>query len=308
MGHEVTIGTRTFMLEEPLYRKIELLSQRVTAEHPKQDSFIAIDGRTGSGKTNASLVCAGIAQKLTGRTPHLFFSSGTTLEYAQKTEKQLIILDEPSLDLLARDWQANNAKDFLRLLNTMRRKRHYFVVNLANFWHFPEHLVVDRLNGLMHMDHRPGNLGRGVWIRSNKIERLWNDYKKLHKRNFFNLKSFRFYVPYIMEDGTLEEMDIYVEEKAHATYNDYESLKDRAIASINQGKDKSNPHKVKLNELRYKLGTLDFEKLKKGGVTKQIFASMIGVDSVRLREWRLLDKNEPKNDDSTRENGVLEGI
>lgn len=311
VGKEITLGTRKLMLELPAARKIEILSERVIKEHPKQDSFIAIDGKTGSGKTNTSLVLAGYAAQLTGRKIHLFFTSASTLRFAQRTEKQLIILDEPSLDLLARDWQANNARDFLRLLNTMRRKRHFFIVNLANFWHFPEHLVVDRLNGLIHMDHNPQSLGRCVWIRQNKIESLWNDYKKLHKRNFYKYKSFRFYTPYIMEDGTLEQLDIFVEEKPHATYNDYERLKDNSIRDINNPSVKNgkiDKNLKKLLELRKKIGGLDFKKL---GITHSLLAQTLGIQRRTLLEWRNCDVNDPKSTISeppAKENEVFEEI
>lgn len=295
---EVIIGGKTFNPEDRLIKKLDLLCDRVTKEHPKQDSTIGIDSKTGGGKTNASILYAGYVKQKTGRPINLFFTTESALRFAQSTEQQLIILDEPSLDLLARDWASGLSKDFLRLLNTMRRKRHFFIINFANFWLFPEHLVVDRLNGLVHMD--PKQLGRGVWIRQNKLEKLWNDYKKLRQRNFNKYKSFRFWLPYIMEDGIFENLDITIEGKPHCTYEDYEELKDKSIQGINKDKKKNNAELKKLLDLRHRIAHANWSKY---GITQEQLGQLLNFSTVRFREWRNIDmdrhdlvENLDKND------------
>ena len=287
---EVTIGGRTFSLEDKLLKKINILMKRVTVEHPKQDSFLAIDSKTGGGKTNTSLIISGLVSKELSRKINLFFTTKSALTFAKATEKQLIILDEPSLDMMARDWASDLAKNFLRLLNTMRRKRHFFIVNLANFWIFPEALVVDRLNGLIHMN--PKQLGRAVWVRPNRLESLWNDYKKRHERNFNKYKSFRMYFPRFIDNGGFEALDISVEGHEHATYDQYEDLKDLATESIDK-KPNKDKNLMKLLQLRLKIARVDWRGL---GLNKSIIASKLGIDPKRLQEWIKIDLNNPNID------------
>jgi len=192
--------------------------------------------------------------------------------------------------MMARDWASKTAKDFLRLSNTMRRKRHFFIINLVNFWHFPQDLIVDRLNGLLHMVLKDnGTPGKALYIRQKKLESLWNDYKKLNKRRFFHYKSFRIDFPYIMEDGTFEKLDITIEGKPHCTYNDYEMLKDAAIRRINTTSELPKDTK-KLLDLRLRLGRVDWKSL---GINAEIIAAKLGIASARLREWRKIDLNNP---------------
>lgn len=292
VGVEVKLGDKVFMLEQKMYKKVMLLCKRVMQDHPKQDSTLGINGRTGTGKTNLAVIIAGLASQQTGRTINLFFSSAATLEFAQRTENQLIILDEPSLDMLARDWASQTAKNFLRLTNTMRRKRHFFIINLVNFWHFPQDLVVDRLNGLCHMYLKSnGSPGKFLYIRQKKLESLWNDYKKLNKRRFFHYKSFRGDIPYVMEDGTFEKLNISVDNKPNATYNDYEMLKDKAIASINKQDVKKDKTMIKLLTLRQKIGKADFSKL---GLTKVQMAHLLGITVNDFAKWSRIDLDNPE--------------
>lgn len=311
---DITLGNRTFAFEDRGIMKLDLLCDRVTKEHPKQDSSIGIDGKTGSGKTDLAVVIAGYVKQKTGRDIHLFFTTQSTLRFAQRTERQLIILDEPSLDFLSKDWATTGAKDFFRLLNTMRRKRHFFIVNFANFWNFPQQLVIDRLNGLFHLYLKANGMpGKFLYIRQKNLEDLWNDYKKLNKRNFFKYKSFRGDFPYILEDGTFELLDITVEDTPHATYQDYEQLKDDSIKSIGVEAKKSKKFlkiELELRELKRRIATIDIKNIK----TKQELAFAIGIAPRNVQMWaknpvytpNFLEKEAFEEDDDANINTIGE--
>ncbi len=281
-----------FAFEKKLYAKIYTMCKRITRKHPVLDACLTNSGYEGDGKTNTSLVEAIIAQKLIGKTSiHLFFKTSSCIKFAQKTKQKIIILDEPSFESLSTDSSSNLNKDFLRLTSTMRKKRHFFIINFAKFWKFPEFLVVDRALGMIHMDSKNGkDPGRFIYVRKKNLEILWNGKKKLNKMLYNKTRAFGGRIPYLMEntgkyDGSIfENFKIQVEDVMNATIEMYDKEKDRAIESI--GKVKKNKKQIvvddKLLDLRKKIATLNDIP----GLTQEQVASHLGVNSGRLREWK----------------------
>lgn len=279
-----------FAFEKRLYKKLSIMCKRITKEHPKYDACLINDGYEGEGKTNTSLVEAIIALDMIKDTSiHLFFKTSSCIEFAKMNDKKIIILDEPSLESLARDG-TNMNKDFLRLTSTMRKKRHFFIINFAKFWIFPEFLVVDRALGMVHIDSRQGkDPGRFIYIRKKKLEKLWNAKKKSNKRLYKKLKSFGGRLPYLMEE-IFDKFEIQVEGVMNATMEDYDNEKDKAIESI--GETKKSKLQIlqdkRYNNIKKKIGDLP-DKL---GVTNKQLADALGIMTRRLREWRELEIKE----------------
>jgi len=243
--------------------------------------------------TNTSLVEAAIVKNLTGRKINLFFSTESARKFMQTHTNQLVILDEPSLDALASDANTGNVKNLLRLTSTMRKFRNFLIINFAKFWKFPEFLVVDRALGMVHLYSRHGtDPGRFLYIRKKNLEQLWNDYKKSGKRNYAKLKSFGGRMPFVM-DKEFNKLDIRVEDIEHATLDDYNREKDKAIAGIGVKKSKKELKlERELRELKYKVTNLT-----KVGVNVNKIAQALGVHSRKVYEWRKIYAPMSENPD-----------
>ena len=90
-----------------LLQKIELMIARVTKKNPKQDAVLQVEGPEGSGKTTMSIGIAYYISLRTGRPfseQNVFFDTKKALDFAQNTEAQIIIFDEPALDVLSSQW------------------------------------------------------------------------------------------------------------------------------------------------------------------------------------------------------------
>lgn len=276
-----------FAFEKRLYKKLQIMCDRIIKKHPTLDACLANDGYEGDGKTNSSLVEAIIAQAMIKDTSiHLFFKTSSCIDFAKKTERKIIILDEPSFESLSTDSTTKLNKDFLRLTSTMRKKRHFFIINFAKFWKFPEFLIVDRALGMVHMDSRHGkDPGRFKYIRKRALEKLWNAKKKQNKRIYNKLKSFGGRMPYLMEE-IFENFNIQVENTKNATIDDYDKEKDLAIESIGEKKNLTKTeikNNDKIAELKQKVASI--WRHKQFNMTQEQLALALEINSRRLREW-----------------------
>jgi hypothetical protein len=219
---------------------------------------------------------------LTGRPIHLFFRLEEMMKFAQKTEKQIIIWDEPALDSLSTDQLNTLNRDMLRLFMTIRKKQHFFIINFTKFWKFPEYMIVDRALGMIHVySRREMEIGRYLYIPKRNLERLWNDYRKQKKRNYKAFTLFHGTFPEVMEEY-FECFDISIGNKDHCTLKDYEEQKDIGINSIGDNKSKMSKKELalwkKINGLRLRVA------LAKGEIREK-FAQSLGINRTRLIEW-----------------------
>lgn len=289
-------GDCSYHIEERLHKKLLLLEERCTRKKQKQNSYIIVHGPTGDGKTNTSLIIAHHAKLNTNRKVHLFFRLQPLIDFEKKNDEAIVIYDEPSLDALSTDSLTTLNRDFFRLINTGRKKRHYNIINLTKFWKFSEELVVDTALGFVHMNTKGGSdPGRFVYIRQKNLEKLWNDYKTHKKRNYIRYKSFGGWFPLIEQyydklDITLHGKDGEIIE--HSTFKDYEMMKDKAIESIGDNK------KISKRELQYQRSLIELRRKVAGLWLKGVFSQLelagkLGISPVRLREWAKMDSNDP---------------
>lgn len=274
-----------YSLEKRLVRKLDFMIARCEQDNPKRDAALIVEGAEGEGKTDSSLACAYYVKKKTGRTITLFFSLTTLVEYAKTHDRGNYIWDEPALDALKQDWYKKSNADLMRLLMTARKKRHFYFFNFTKFYKFSEYIVVDRSLGMIHMYSRNEiEPGRFVYVRKKHLEGLYLGWSRSKKRLYKKFSSFRGSFPNI--EKFWDEMDITVigydgQTYQHATYDDYNREKDKAISSIGREnileKDK---WKEELYILRRKLSNLRFP-IK----TQTEFAQNISTPLQTFRDW-----------------------
>jgi hypothetical protein len=281
-----------YALENKLIKRLDAFADMVTRKKRIQDVLFCVHGRTGQGKTNTSLICAHYIAWKTNREIDLFFSTQDAGEFAKKTRKKIIVIDEPSLDSLSRDQMTKVNKDFMRLLNTMRQKRHVIIVNITRFWRFPFDLVVDRSLAMINMFTREGKVpGRFHYIRQKNLERLWDTYQRQKKKDFGKLKAFGGNFPERMETVDkktgkrwFDLMHININCKKDCTYEDYKSERDKVVESI--GKTELNKTDIKNNE------KLELERffiwvlIKLFAPSLQDGAAIVRRDPRRIREYK----------------------
>lgn len=270
-----------YSLEKKLVRKLDLMIQRCTNKVSRKDALLIVEGDEGEGKTNSSEAIAYYVKYKTKRDINMFFRLQSMIDFATTTQEKIIIWDEPSLDFLSNDWYKETSKDLIRMLMTCRKKRHFFIFNLTKFYKFHEYIVVDRALGMLHMYTRKSKQsGRFVYIRKKNLENIYNDYRKSHKRNYAKHRSFGGSFPII--ENKIGKLGMFAEGEKVKSLDDYERLKDIAIASISR--KKSNPFKEELKKLKHRIG-----KLKPPILTKEELAKQLGIDTRNLFNWRDLD-------------------
>lgn len=289
-----------YKLEKRLLKKMKIMCDRCTDKNLKKDALLVNEGGEGEGKTNSSIAEAGVIKHLTGREIHLFFKAEQLIKFAQNNEEKIIIYDEPSLDTLSTDQMSSLVKNLLRLFMTVRKKRHFFILNLTKFYKFPEYLVVDRSLGMVHMYSRKEiEAGRFVYVKKKNLEELWTQYTKGKKRSYGKLASFRGKFPEVMNKH-FKKLDVTVNGRPHATLKVYEEEKDKAIQSIGEKKTKQEIIAIKkLNSLRFLIAQFH----KETGVEQQKIAKLLKIHPKRLREWAQIN---PESTDLLEKEGFEE--
>jgi hypothetical protein len=271
----VRITDKKIPLNASLVQKFDLLIYRIMRKKPKQDAVITIEGAEGSGKTTMSILLAYYVHYITGKPfsdKNVFSETREAIDFAQSTEGQIIIFDEPALDVLSAEWWKEVQKDLIKLLMLSRKKRHFIIFNITKFYKFPEYLVVDRASCMLHIyeyQYQNQNRPNFSYIGKNFLENLYNDFRRRRERNYKKFSLFTDHFPDVLDPA----MEYNVLD--HFNVDEYEKKKDKAILSI--GKKMKNPDK----ELKGKLGGLKFP------IKNQIeFAKLLHTTPKTLRNWR----------------------
>ena len=274
--NKIIIDGEEFVLEKQLVRKLDRVVKGITQENPKEDAVFINEGKEGKGKSNSAIVEALYVKIKTRRQVHLFFRLEKLIEFAKSTSKKIIIWDEPSLDSLSTEQVSKLNRNMLRLFMTVRKKRHFFIINYTKFWKFPEYIIVDRSNGMVHM--REDQIGRFLYIRKKRLEFLWNEYRTKHRRSYRKAMSFGGRMPLILGE-LFDKLKFHVNDISNATYKDYEKFKDEAIESIGKRTGKLDKNTIKLDQLRKKISEIK-------GISQVELAQQLGMSTSRLREWK----------------------
>lgn len=290
-----------YYLDPQLIKKIEVMIKRCETNKTKKDALLINEGAEGEGKTNSSCAEAYLIKYSTGRQIHLFFRLKTMIDYSKNNERKICIWDEPSLDSLSTDQQNKLNKNLIRLLMTVRIKRHFFIFNLTKFFKFSEYIVVDRCLGLIHMYSRKEiEPGRFVYIRRRNLEKLYTTYHASKRRLYKKLKSFRGSFPDILEtkfnlmDITVHGIDRVIE---HCTLADYELEKNKAISMIGE-EEKVNKDLIKLKTLKYRCSLL-----KPPINNRHEIAKTLGISLRTLENWQHQSPDKEKDSETLEKEG-----
>jgi len=272
------------MIDQRYVKKIKLMNDRCTRDNKENDSVLIIEGREGTGKTNASVFTAGMVKLIRPAPIHLFFNLDPMIKHAQSTSGQILIWDEPALDSLTSDRLNTLNKNLMKLLMTCRAKRHFIIINITDFTKFDPYIVIERPIGFVHL--YKGKVGHGCYLRFSKLERLrqlWVDKKR---RVYNKLKSFYLDFPLVREDD-FNSLDMTINGLAHATLKDYKKMKDQAIASI--GVVDTNKDKLK-TEIRRLKKLIANEPL--GQTSLVMRARHYKIDESQFRRWKNIDVDD----------------
>lgn len=246
----IEVTDKKIPLDEALYNKIKLMILRCTQPKPKLDNVVTVEGGEGTGKTTMASLIGYIVHDETGRPfseANVFADIQEGVDFAQNTEEQIIIFDEPALEALSSEWWKEAQRNMVKLLMLARKKRHFIIFNITKFYKFSEYIVVDRAVGMIHIYNDPvTNQPRWTYIPKKYLELLANDYRTKKQRN---------YKKYTILHGTFP--DVLDPSKPynildHFNTEIYDKRKDKAIQSIGK-KAESDAHALKL-----KIGSLTY--------------------------------------------------
>lgn len=266
------ITDKQIPLDSSLVQKFDLMIKRIEQKKPCLDSLASIEGTEGIGKTTMSTLFGYYAHFKTGRPfseANVFADTKEAINFAQNTEKQIIIFDEPALDVLSAEWWKEVQKDLIKLLMLSRKKRHLFIFNITKFYKFAEYIVVDRASCMIHLYEQPAT-GRPCfsYIGKTLLENLYNDYRKKRERNYKKYSLFTGTFPDVLDPNMPYNI------LDHFNVEIYDKNKDKAILSI--GKKMKNDAK----DLKMKIGTLKFPI-----ITKKEFSEKLGIPLRTITSW-----------------------
>jgi len=268
-----------YPLEANLLEKIDLMIKRCSNTKSRQDAVLICEGSEGEGKSTMSIAVAYYVSEKTGRyfnAENVFFDLEKLIKFAQSTEEQIIIWDEPALQALSTDWANSVVKNLTRLLMTARKKRHFMIINATKFYKFNEYIMVDRALGMIHVYSRQGTQpGRFMYIRKKWLEALWRDYRFSKKRNYgkYASKHIKGSFPNILSNeykyNVLSEFNIKL----------YESNKDYGIMMIGNESNKKDKKDLEIEKLKNALATFE-------GIVSKKKAEIAGVHAGTIKRWR----------------------
>lgn len=255
------VTDKDLYIDSKLKEKLDLMITR-TMGKSEQDNVVLIDGDEGTGKTNiASLIAYYVAYKTKRELSinNVFFDLDKLIDFAMKTEKQIVWWDEGALGGLASEWWKKNQKRFMKLLMIARKRRHFFIICIPKFFKLNEYFVVDRSIGLIHTYADQGvNIGRFVYFTKAKKEYLFYEWKKSRRRGYKNYYDFR--------GRFTKTLGKVIDE------NLYDKKKDQAIMNMDGGEERRNESTIKKDV------SLNFVKnAMKKGLTQKDIAEILGV-------------------------------
>lgn len=275
----VYMTDRKIPFNKMFIEKADLMIERITQKNPKLDAVFQFEGGEGLGKTSFSVALYYyIAWKTKKKFTHknVFFDVGKAIEYAQSTERQVIVFDEPATAVLKVQWRNKVQQDLITLLMLARMKRHFIIFNFVKFYKFNEYIVVDRCLGMAHLYERRDRKGYAfAYIPRGNLEDLYNDAIKKHRRNYFKYSVFTGEFPDVLNPerkyNLLDLFDI----------EEYEREKRKAISNIGKTpKKETSPERKYLLKLKKLVGSL-----KPPIKTREELAEKLGMHRNTLNEW-----------------------
>lgn len=272
-GHE-------FYIDDKLGRVIENFVKRYNKNN---DNLLIISGNTGTGKSNLATLCCAYYSFLTGipyNVNRVFFKSPEFVKEAISTDCQIFHYDESLFSAMAQDWQMKEQKELIKMLLLCRKKRHFYVFCIPDFFKLKDTIKVEKCNGLIYTHMRKATIpGRFLYFRGRKREKLLSTYQKKKRKKYFMFKSFR---------GTFAKVLPKIIDEII-----YDRNKDKAILSLMGPKEK-NKDKLKLNQLKTKV----FKLNKIFHIKQKDLAKALDLNLKTFEKWKNLNRESSDTEDS----------
>lgn len=187
------VTDKKYYMDENLLGKLRLCAKRCMRRD--MDSLMIVDGDEGLGKTTISCSCAYYVHHLTKMpfsTANVFFEVDDMIQFAAKTERQVIIWDEAALSALSSEWYNKSQLKLIKFLMVSRKKNHFYFFNIPKIFKLKDYLAIDRSLGLIHV-YSPDELKRGsfAYYRKDPKERLYRDWMQRRFKSYKLKYDFR---------------------------------------------------------------------------------------------------------------------
>ena len=178
-----------------------------------QDTVLIMNGREGSGKTNAAICMAYYMSKISGRTftnANIYFDMKEMMKFAGSTKEQIILWDEGALGGLANDWTNETQKKLNAFLMICRKLKHIFIFCIPRFYRLSPN-IIERAHVMLHMfEDNNEKAGNFIIIGQQSLEELYNEWRSTRKANYFHYKKappghFSFVMEYLIDNVEYEQ-------------------------------------------------------------------------------------------------------
>lgn len=291
-------------MDKNLIEKLDLCIQRCTQSQPKLDALLVVDGYEGYGKTTLSIACMYYAKCQTGRTfdhNNVFIDCDALVDFSKNTKEQLIIWDEAGLGGLSTEWWNKSQIKLIKLLMTVRKRRHFFILNIPRFYKLKDYLINDRALGLIHVYARNEvELGRFVYYNRKCKDILYEKFTKEKKRNYKQFISFNGTFPDVLNPkrkyNILSEFDV----------KEYDKRKDLNISKI--GDDNKIITKKDIQKAKLVIINVRSEPTIDQGLKKLSKDLNITKEAARLQYKRAILLEKPTFQPQQATEGIGEGV
>lgn len=186
------------------------------------EGFLIITGDTGTGKTTlASTICARASTLLERDYDNssIYFDSDKMVKDAINTKEKIYHYDEALFSSMATDWQTKAQKNLIKMLLLCRKKKHFFVFCIPDFFKLKDTIAVEKSIGLIRTYLRDGiRPGAFTYYKKKSKDTLYTRYKRK------GIKDYKMFISY---RGTFaNDFGNIVDE------NTYDKMKDTAILTI----------------------------------------------------------------------------
>ncbi len=237
----VVVTKHKYYLDDNIKAKFDFC---ITRQKKNFDHLFIYDGDEGYGKSTCVVGHANYVAEATGKpftVDNVFFDLDKMLDFASKTEEQIIVWDEAALGGMSINWQNKVQQKLVQMLMVARKKRHWWFFVIPKFFRLNEYLVVDRAIGLVHV-YSPDDMERGQFTYYDKSKKN-SMYYKVKKAKIRNYKNYTFRGRFVKKGFVIDEAE-------------YDRRKDLAILSIAKEDDVTGNQK-KIIKIQYRISQLD---------------------------------------------------
>lgn len=253
-----------FALEKPKIAVLDFLCSRVS-DGRKFQNVIGTDGMEGYGKSTITAADAYYMAYTLRRPLKLFFDIDAMNNYCLSSKDEIIIWDDVALAGLSLESYNQQIIKLIKILLLARKKRYTYFLNIQEVFRMKEPLVA-RMIAMNHVYSPDGlELGRYTYYNERQVRFLYHLWRT-KKRKSYKYFSFKGSFPDVLYKVFDE--------------NEYESLKDKAIQSIQVENRKLNMRDKRLDIIQLRLAEYAMKEKK----VKEV-SEAIGIDYKTLYKW-----------------------